>query len=251
MHRRIYVVLIANEKGGGGKSITAVNLGGEFARRGLRTTLIDADPQATLTRTFVGADHQRMSIGALLQRGQADVAISTIPLDLFLALIVGDREIALIEDGAELSTSLEQIISALTVGTDIVVIDTPGRLGVVLTMALAVADCVVIPTGVGVTGDIAALTTTVDRVERATAPSIPKIILPTDYQRRESPQRYGLDELSRIYGTWLAPAIPHSVRVAAAANAQLTLAQYAPTAPVTQAYAQLAERILAHREVQS
>ncbi len=241
------VIVGLSEKGGAGKTTAMINPAGALARLGVATTLLDADPQATITRTLVHTDHPILSVGARLLRPIQSSDEDVIRLQLFLSLIPGDRMMDVVEDGEHPETSLAHLIANLGDHADVVVIDTPGRLGHVFSMTAALADCIIIPTRVGGTGDLAALATTLDRVEQGTAPSTPALILPMDFRRGERAQQLGIEELLRVYGARVAAPIPHSALIEAACNAGVTLADYAPKTAVARAFDELAVQILALR----
>ena len=85
------VIVGLSEKGGAGKTTAMINLAGALARLGVATTLLDADPQATITRTLVHTDHPILSVGARLLRPIQSSDEDVIRLQLFLSLIPGDR----------------------------------------------------------------------------------------------------------------------------------------------------------------
>jgi chromosome partitioning protein len=145
------IVAIANQKGGVGKTTTAVNLGVALAERRLRVLLIDLDPQANATSALGMQEVEGESIYESLLGGVsiADKILPTrldnmfiIPSDLDLA--GAEVEIARMpEHLTRLSRTLSTFRSDETF--DLVLLDCPPSLGILMTNALAAADEILTP----------------------------------------------------------------------------------------------------------
>jgi chromosome partitioning protein len=143
-------VAIINQKGGVGKTTTTANLGAALARTGLRTCLIDLDPQAHLSLHLgIRPDQDDATIYDLLLDEQPAIDNIAIEVDPGLHLIPAETGLAAVEtDLAALPDKQNRLRSALAASGDrwdAVLIDCPPSLGILTINALAAASEVFVP----------------------------------------------------------------------------------------------------------
>jgi chromosome partitioning protein len=145
------VIAVVNQKGGVGKTTTAINLAAAFAEVGHSTLLVDLDPQANST-SGLGLDPARARLNVYhLLTGEAALEQVVQPTSLHgLGLVPSHIDLA----GAEIELAatpqrerlLRNAFSAGTPGAEIVIIDCPPSLGLLTLNALVAADSMLIPT---------------------------------------------------------------------------------------------------------
>ena len=149
--RSARVVAIANQKGGVGKTTTAINLATSLALDGQRVLVVDVDPQGNLT-SGLGLKGQRAEGGTIYEALMTDA-----PPDAFLlatqvenlSLIPADRNLT----GAEIELvttpereyRLQRVLQPLRTRFDLILIDCPPSLGLLTLNALVASDAVLIP----------------------------------------------------------------------------------------------------------
>lgn len=266
--RNARAIVLANQKGGVGKTTSALNLAYGLSRNDRRVLLVDMDPQATATVGLLAGDSveafrqgRTMTSVILGSRPMSEIVIGAgspissdssfgrpLPFDLAashidLAETDGRREPGF---DAMLREALEPMRSEY----DFIVIDAPPNLGMLNWMALAAAEDVFIPVrtepydamGVGL------ILGTINKVQRRLNPALRLAgILPTQYGRRKSVDREVLAHLVSAMGDKapvLVPVPESAVFGHAARNGRIAL-EASPNSPATLVYARLAEAIVA------
>ncbi|HVL91283.1 MAG TPA: AAA family ATPase [Actinomycetota bacterium] len=146
---RALALALANQKGGVGKTTTAVNLGACLAEAGARILLVDADPQGNAS-TGLGIDRSRIKTGTyemLLGAPVSEAVVETPVPNLSLlpsTIDLAGAEVELVSTFAR-EGKLRNAIEPVRGSYDLIVIDSPPSLGLLTINALVAADQVVVP----------------------------------------------------------------------------------------------------------
>jgi len=250
---RVYTLV--NQKGGVGKTTTAINLGSYLAYYGQRVLLVDIDPQANAT-SCLGVDKHTVKSGTydVLIGGSAAAAqilhnprlkLSLLPASPALA----GAEVELVSELAR-EGFLKKALAPVVDRYDYILVDCPPSLGLLTLNGLVAArDGVIIPVQceyLPLEG-LSQLTQTLDRVRNVIFPDLRvRGVVLTMFDGRTKLSNDVVNEVRRHFPNLVfAAIIPRSVRLAEAPSYGQPISVYAPNSSGAEAYAALARQVLA------
>ncbi len=249
---RVYTLV--NQKGGVGKTTTAINLGAYLARFGQRVLIVDVDPQANATSSL-GIDKHTVKGGtyeALLGGAPATALVLQNPR-LKLAILPSSPSLA----GAEVElvnelgreAKLKQAIAPLVDRYDYILIDCPPSLGLLTVNGLMAArNGVLIPVQceyLALEG-LGELTHTIQRVRSSIFPTLEvRGVILTMFDGRTHLSVDVVTEVRKFFSDKVfETVIPRSIRLAEAPSYGLPVSAYAPSSNAAQSYELLARELL-------
>jgi chromosome partitioning protein len=246
------VITISNQKGGVGKTTTAVNLSASLAIAERRALLIDLDPQGNAT-SGVGSEARKATSYEFLLGQEAPAACIQNSLVPYLDVITADRRLA----GAEVELVgetrrehfLARALEECRDRYDYVFIDTPPSLGLLTLNALTAADSVLIPIQCEYYAleGLSQLLSTIQLVQRSLNPELQiEGVLLTMFDRRLRLSNQVADEALEFFGRVVYETrIPRNVRLSEAPSFGQPILLYDVDCLGAQSYLALAQELLA------
>jgi len=253
--RRARIIAIANQKGGVGKTTTAVNLATAFAEAGRRVLLIDLDPQGNASTGLGFAADLRGLTSYDLLRGDGEVDSAMVPtVVLRLFLVPASPDLAGIELEMGQEDRREFLLSRMIRGQvdafDEVLIDCPPSLNLLTINALVAGERVLVPLQCEFYAleGLAQLMRTVERVQQGLNPRLAlEGVLLTMYDQRNNLSDLVAADVRRHFGAKVyATMIPRNVRISEAPSHGMPVLLYDPRCAGSQAYIQLAAEMMRH-----
>jgi chromosome partitioning protein len=253
-HRPSRIVAMVNQKGGVGKTTTAVNLGASLALLGKRVLLVDLDPQGNTT-TGVGVDKRTIEgsdvYAVLLERVPLDEVVVPTAVDgLWLApstLALAGAEIELVGT-LQRELRLKAALSGIAERYDFVLVDCPPSLGLLTVNALAAAHEIIIPVQAEYYAleGLSQLTTIVTKVRAGLNPELAILgVLITMYDGRTRLAVEVVDEVNRYFPERVFQTqIPRNIRLSEAPSFGKPAVLFDPKSRGAQAYIALARETI-------
>ena len=252
--RRTHTLAVVNQKGGVGKTTTAINVSAYLAQDGFRTLLVDCDPQANSTGGLgLSRNADRITIYDVLGGSSAaSEALSATEIE-GLTLLPGSRNLI----GANLELvgqerrefRLRDALGSVAAQFDFILLDCPPALDLLTLNALVAAENLLVPLQAEYFAleGISELVSTLDRVAQTFNPGLGLIgVLLTMYDERTNLSQQVAANLREFFGDkLLKTTIPRNIRLAEAPSHGKPVVLYDPRSRGAEAYQDLTRELLA------
>lgn len=251
---RTRIIAIANQKGGVGKTTTAINLGAALARAGRRVLLIDVDPQGNAS-TGLGIDARGRDLTSY------DLILDGVPLNE-IVLPTGVEDLSIVPATTDLSSADVELVKnekrvfmlkdalakeALN-GFDLVLIDCPPSLNLLTVNAMVAADAVLVPlqSEFFALEGLSQLMLTIREVRQTANPGlrIEGVVLTMFDQRNNLCRQVEQDARENLGALVYETRIPRNVRLSEAPSYAIPVMDYDPASKGSEAYLALAREVL-------
>jgi chromosome partitioning protein len=247
------IISVVNQKGGVGKTTTAINLASFLAYFGKKVLLVDIDPQANAT-SGLGINHKHIAANvyhALIGESPLDAIILGEQDDrLHLVPAAGSLAGATVElvDHPEREFRLQSVLQNAKDRYDFIIIDCPPSLGLLTINGLVAAEHILIPVQAEYYAleGLGQLLETIELIKTHLKPSLNILgIIITMYDKRTVLSQGVMEDLYKYFGNKiLKSVIPRNVRLAEAPSYGQPILNYDSDSPGAKAYDRLAREIL-------
>lgn len=255
-----FIIAVANQKGGVGKTTSSVNIASALALRGYKVALVDTDPQASATRHLGINPLEHAAAGKTVHQAlQGTVKINDILVEIpNTGLLVAPSSISLAKFDAEGNSEagadmiLREVLEDTLNSLDFIVIDCPPNLGKLTVNSLAVANTVLIPcqTEPLALMGIDDLFESIRKTKRRLNPRLTVAgILPTMHGPNLVEDKTSLEQIYTEYGsgTRIFPFVQSAAIYPQSVRAGRAVVEAMPSAPGVSAYNAVAEALIEAR----